>query len=60
MPGSQNEVAIVSDGPQDIRKFAWIEAITVGERYLRLNPDLSVAAGALDVNMDWLGRLALV
>ncbi len=30
MPGSQNEVAIVGDGPQDIRKFAWIEAITVG------------------------------
>jgi hypothetical protein len=45
---------------QDIRKFARIEAITIGYRYLRLQPDFSVAAAALDMNMWRLRRLAFV
>jgi hypothetical protein len=57
MPGSQNEIAVFRNNPQDIRKFARIEAITVGDRYFWLKPDFCIATAALDVNMWRLGRL---
>jgi hypothetical protein len=60
MPSLQNEVAVVGDGRQDIRKLTWIEAITFRDRYIWLQPNLCVAAATLDVNVDRLGRQALV
>jgi hypothetical protein len=60
MPCSQNEIAVFRYNPQDIRKFARIEAITVGYPNLRLKPDFRIPTASLDVNMWRLGRLAFV
>jgi len=51
MPCPHDEVPIFRDRTQDIRKVARIEAITVGDRYLRLKPDLCIPTAAFDVNM---------
>jgi hypothetical protein len=60
IPSSQNKVPVISDRPHDIRKLARIEAVTIGYRYLRLKPNLGIAATALDMNMSRFGRLALI
>jgi len=60
MPCSQNEIAVLYNYLQNIRKFTRIKAVTVGYRYIWLEPDLGVPTAALDMNMRRLGRLALV
>jgi hypothetical protein len=60
MPCSQNEIAVLRDNSQDIRKFAGIKPVTVSYRYFRLKPDFCIAAATLDVNMWRLGRPAFV
>jgi hypothetical protein len=60
IPGSQDEVAVLSDNPQDIRKFARVEAITVIYRYIRLDPDFGNPTAALDMNMRALRWRALI
>jgi hypothetical protein len=51
IPGSHDEVAVFRHHLQDIRKFARIEAVTVGYRAVRFEPNLGIAAPALDVNV---------
>jgi hypothetical protein len=51
MPCSQNEIAVLRNNPQDIRKFARIKAITICHRYLWLKPDFCIPTTAFDMNM---------
>jgi hypothetical protein len=60
MPYSQNEIAVLRDNPQDIRKFAWIEAITVNHRYLWFNSDFCITTAAFDMNIWRFGRLPCI
>jgi hypothetical protein len=58
IPGSHHQVAVFSDGLQDIRKFARINAVAVGNRDVGSEPNLGIATAALDVNVDRLRRLS--
>jgi hypothetical protein len=60
MPSLQEKIAIVLDDAQDIRKFPWIEAVTISNRCRGLKRYLGVPAASLDVNMRRLGQLPLV
>ena len=44
IPGFQNEVTVIRDRLQDIRKCARIEAVTVGYRDLGFEPNLGITA----------------
>src|SRR5262249_1630353 len=54
MPRSQDTFSIVRYGPQNSRKLSRIEAVALRESYVGFQPDLSVAAAALDMDMYWL------
>jgi len=60
MPCSQDNVPILYDDTQNIRKLSRIEAIAIGNGHLRFQPNLGIAAPALHVHVWRLARRAFI
>ena len=53
MPCLQKPTSVLANHHDNTRKFGGTEAVAVGDRNLRLNPDFGIAAATSDVNMRW-------
>src|SRR5262249_52417107 len=60
MPRSQDPISIFRDSPYDMPKLSRIEAVAVGNRDVRLSPNLAISPATFDVNVWQFARVAFV